>query len=77
MGPLRDNFTGEFRLLSLNIGLLKLIVGLWESMFGVCGENSIYEAERHKPGRRGAPDTPALNQLFPGFSKKIRFFKKK
>ena len=28
---------GEFRLLSLNISLLKLIVGLWESIFGVCG----------------------------------------
>ena len=28
---------GELRLLSLNIGLLKLIVSLWESIFGVCG----------------------------------------
>ena len=39
---------GKFRLLSLNIGLLKLIVGLWESMFGVCGENSIYFGKRCK-----------------------------
>ena len=27
----------KLRLLSLNIGLLKLIVGLWESIFCVCG----------------------------------------
>ena len=39
---------GEFRLLSLNIGLLKLIVGLWESIFDVCGENSIYYGKRCK-----------------------------
>ena len=26
---------GEFRLLSLNLGLLKLILGLWDSIFGV------------------------------------------
>ena len=36
---------GEFRLLSLNICLLKLIVGLWESIFDVCGENSIHFAK--------------------------------
>ena len=39
---------GEFRLLSLNIGLLKLIVGLWESIFGVFGENSIHFGKRCK-----------------------------
>ena len=39
---------GKFRLLSLNIGLLKLIVCPWESNFGVCGENSKYFGKRYK-----------------------------
>ena len=37
--------TGERRLLSLNIGRLKFIVGLWESIFVVCGSNvGLYES---------------------------------
>ena len=39
---------GEFRLLSLNLGLLKLILGLWDSIFGVFGENSIHFGKRYK-----------------------------
>ena len=37
----------------------------------------VYEAERHKPGRRAKPDTPALNRSLSRFCKKLRFFKKK
>ena len=50
LGPLRVNFSleGRIMLLSLNIGLMKLIVGLWESIFGVCGENSIHFGKRCK-----------------------------